>query len=155
MPNLPASGLVNPCLAPGKVTTSNRAPAARISCLNASTCSGGTNGSASPARTSTRALTFPGCAGVFVASAPWNVTTAARSAPARAMSSTTAPPKQSPIAAIRRGSTWGSRFSCSSAALNRAASTAGSFVTSLTNACASCGCVVTLPLPNMSSAKPT
>src|SRR5438046_2338293 len=56
---------------------------------------------------------------------------------------------------MRVVSTRGSCFSCSSAALNRAASTAGSLVTSLTNACASCGCVVTLPLPYMSSAKPT
>src|SRR5437667_8129103 len=56
---------------------------------------------------------------------------------------------------MRVVSTWGSRFSCSSAALNRATTTAGSLVASLANACASCGCVVTLPLPYMSSANPT
>src|SRR5437867_13421742 len=56
---------------------------------------------------------------------------------------------------MRVVSTCGSRFNCSSATLNRAASTAGSLVTSLTNACASCGCVVTLPLPYISSANPT
>src|SRR5207248_8017106 len=155
MPYFPASGLVKPCFAPGYVITSNRAPAVCISRLNASTCSGGTNGSAPAASTRMRALTLPDCAGEVVASAPWNVTTAARSAPARAMPSTTAPPKQYPIAAMRVVSTRGSCFSCSSAALNRAASTAGSLVTSLTNACASCGCVVTLPLPYMSSANPT
>src|SRR2546426_5656288 len=70
MPYFAASGLVKPCLAPGYEITSNRPPAACISRLNASTCSGGTNGSAPPVSTSTRALTFPGCAGVFVASAP-------------------------------------------------------------------------------------
>src|SRR6184192_3420356 len=155
MPYFAASGLVKPCFAPGYVITSNRAPAACISRLNASTCSGGTNGSAPPASTRTRALTLRDCAGEVVASAPWNVTTAARSAPVRAMPSTTAPPKQYAIAAMRVVSTWGSRFSCSSAALNRAASTAGSLVASLANACASCGWVVTLPLPYMSSANPT
>src|SRR2546426_573631 len=56
---------------------------------------------------------------------------------------------------MRVVSTWGSRFSCSSAALNRATTPAGSLVASLANACASCGCVVTLPLPYMSSANPT
>src|SRR5216110_2941752 len=155
MPYFAASGFVNPCFAPGYVITSNRAPAVCISRLNASTCSGGTNGSAPTASTRMRALTLPDCAGEVVASAPWNVTTAARSAPARAMPSTTAPPKQYPIAAMRVVSTWGSRFSWSSAALNRATTTAGSLVASLANACASCGWVVTLPLPYMSSANPT
>src|SRR5438093_1274831 len=56
---------------------------------------------------------------------------------------------------MRVVSTCRSRSTCPSAALNRAASKAGSLVTSLTHACASCGCVVTLPLPYISSANPT
>src|SRR5437764_2218428 len=155
MPYFAASGLVKPCFAPGYVITSNRAPAVGISRLDASSCSAGTNGSAPPASTRMRAFSLPGCTGALVARAPWNVTTAARGTLARAMSSTTAPPKQYPMAAMRVVSTWGSRFSCSSAALNRATTTAGSLVASLANACASCGWGVTLPLPYMSSANPT
>ena len=54
-------------------------------------------------QTSTLAFTCPGCAGIFVASTPWKLTTAFRSAPSRASSSTTEPPKQNPIAASLSG----------------------------------------------------
>src|SRR2546430_2580542 len=59
-----------------------------------SACRGGRTRTAPPRSPRMRGLALPGCAAVFVASAPWNVATAASGAPARAMSSTTAPPKQ-------------------------------------------------------------
>ena len=62
-------------------------------------------------QTSTLAFTCPGCAGILVASTPWKLTTAFRSAPSRASSSTTDPPKQNPIAASLPASTCGSAAS--------------------------------------------
>ena len=59
------------------------------------------------------------------------------------------------MAPILFGSTCGCYFDELRAASKRARTTAGSFVASAMNACASSGCVVTLPLPYMSSAKPT
>src|ERR1035441_8269029 len=83
------------------MTCQSRTSAARISSSKAATCSEGASGSSAPVQTSTLAVTLPETAGVLVARTPWKLTTALRSAPSRASSSTTEPPKQKPMAPSR------------------------------------------------------
>ncbi|MCK1511226.1 hypothetical protein IVB22_01290 [Bradyrhizobium sp. 190] len=86
-----------------RVAVGDDLPVLRISFSKSATYSGGARGSSTPVQTSTLAFTCPGCAGIFVASMPWKLTTAFNSAPSRASSSTT---DQNPIAASLPASTW-------------------------------------------------
>ena len=121
-PGMSALGAVKECTAPPKWVSCQSAFTASISFLNATRDSSLTMGSSAPLSTSTAPLIGP-AAGLGVSSRPWKLTKARRSAPARASSSTQAPPKQKPNAARRSAGTPrapASRVSTASASASRA-----------------------------------
>ena len=109
--------------------------------------------------TNTAALMSPFFAGIVVARSPCRHTTASRSAPLRASSSTLPPPKQKPTAAFFDESPM-PRFSASaiivfSAALTRLRPSTRSLRTDIISSCECGGPSLVLPSPYMQATKAT